>query len=101
MRVTMIHGARDIRLEDRPRPTVQTPTGAVVRVTAGCICGSDLWPYRGDDETKEPQAIGHEVVGVVEEVGDRVTSFRPGDFVVVPFCHCDNTCDLCRKGMQA
>ena len=101
MRVTTIHGPRDVRLEERPTPTVRRPTGAVVRVTAGCICGSDLWPYRGDDETREPRLIGHEAVGVVEEVGDEVRSFAPGDFVVVPFCHCDNTCDVCRKGMQA
>ena len=101
MRVTTIHGPRDIRLEERPAPRVRRTTGAVVRVVAGCICGSDLWPYRGEDETKEPRLIGHEVVGTVEEVGSAVTSFRPGDFVVVPFCHCDGTCALCRKGMQA
>ncbi|WP_148572412.1 zinc-binding dehydrogenase [Nocardioides caldifontis] len=101
MRVTTIHGPRDIRLEEHPAPTVRRPTGAVVRVVAGCICGSDLWPYRGEDPVREPRRIGHEAVGVVEEVGSEVTRVRPGDFVVVPFCHCDGTCDLCRKGMPA
>jgi threonine dehydrogenase-like Zn-dependent dehydrogenase len=101
MRVTTIHGTKDIRLEERDAPVVKRPTDAVVRVVASCICGSDLWPYRGENPITPGDAIGHEVVGVVEAVGDEVTSFAAGDFVVVPFCHCDNTCPHCRAGMQS
>ena len=101
MRVTTIHGAGDIRLEERPEPVVKRPTDAVVRVVASCICGSDLWPYRGENPITPGDPIGHEVVGVVEAVGDEVVSFEPGDFVVVPFCHCDNTCPHCSVGMQS
>jgi threonine dehydrogenase-like Zn-dependent dehydrogenase len=101
MRVTTIHGAGDIRLEDRPEPVVKRPTDAVVRVVASCICGSDLWPYRGENPIRPGDPIGHEIVGVVEAVGDEVVSFEPGDFVVVPFCHCDNICPPCRVGMQS
>ena len=101
MRVATIHGTKDIRLEERPQPRIEEPTDAVVRVVAACICGSDLWPYRGESDIDPGAPIGHEVVGVVEEVGGEVTSFTPGDFVIVPFCHCDNTCPVCRKGMQA
>ena len=101
MRSTTLHGTRDIRLEERPDPTIQAPTDAIVRVVAACICGSDLWPYRGENDITPGDPIGHEVVGVVEEVGPEVRDFRAGDFVVVPFCHCDNTCPVCRKGMQA
>jgi threonine dehydrogenase-like Zn-dependent dehydrogenase len=101
MRVTTIHGTRDIRLSDRAAPTIDAATDAIVRVVATCICGSDLWPYRGENQITPGDPIGHEVVGVVEEVGGEVRSFRPGDFVVVPFTHCDNACPVCRKGMQA
>jgi threonine dehydrogenase-like Zn-dependent dehydrogenase len=101
MRATTIHAPRDIRLSDVPDPTITAPTDAVVKVVAGCICGSDLWSYRGENEVTAGNTIGHECVGVVEEVGSAVTSFRPGDFVIVPFDHCDNTCAHCRAGMQA
>ena len=101
MRVTTIHAPKDIRLEDRPVPTIDAPTDAIVRVVAACICGSDLWPYRGENEITPGDPIGHEVVGVVEEAGSAVTSFKPGDFVIVPFCHCDNTCANCRAGMTS
>src|SRR3712207_6791074 len=101
MRVTTIHGPRDVRLEERPDPTIQAPTEAIVRVTASCICGSDLWSYRGENEIEPGTPIGHEIVGVVEEVGSDVRAFRAGDHVVVPFDHCDNTCPVCVKGMQA
>ena len=101
MRVTTIHGTRDIRIEERPVPRLEEPTDALVRVVASCVCGTDLWPYRGENDITVGDPIGHEVVGVVEEVGASVRHFRPGDFVVVPFCHCDGTCVLCRKGMQA
>ncbi len=101
MRVTTLHSARDIRLEERPTPAIQAPTDAVVRVVASCICGSDLWPYRGENPWSAGTPIGHEIVGVVEEVGSEVRDFAAGDFVVVPFCHCDNTCPICRKGMHS
>ncbi|MBZ5738986.1 zinc-dependent alcohol dehydrogenase family protein [Nocardioides mangrovi] len=101
MRATTIHGTRDIRVSDVPDPTIEVPTDAVVRVVAGCICGSDLWPYRGENAITPGDTIGHECVGVVEEVGSAVTSFRPGDFVVVPFDHCDNTCPHCLAGAQS
>ncbi len=101
MRVTTIHGTRDIRLEERDAPTIDEPTEAIVKVVASCVCGSDLWPYRGENEITPGNPIGHEVVGVVEEVGADVRSVRPGEFVIVPFCHCDNTCPHCRAGMTA
>jgi threonine dehydrogenase-like Zn-dependent dehydrogenase len=101
MRATTIHALRDVRLSDVPDPQITAPTDAVVKVTAGCICGSDLWGYRGENDITAGATIGHECVGVVEEVGSEVTSFRPGDFVIVPFDHCDNTCAHCRAGMQA
>jgi threonine dehydrogenase-like Zn-dependent dehydrogenase len=101
MRATTIHGTRDIRVSTVPDPVVTAPTDAVVRVVAGCVCGSDLWPYRGENEITPGDTIGHECVGVVEEVGSAVTSFRPGDFVIVPFDHCDNTCPHCLAGAQS
>lgn len=101
MRATVIHGPRDIRFEEVPDPTIQKPTDAIVKVTAACICGSDLWPYRGDDETHDPHTIGHECLGEVVEVGSEVRDFRPGDHVVVPFDHCDNTCPACRNGAHS
>ncbi len=101
MRATTIHATRDIRLSDVPDPTITAPTDAIIKVTAGCICGSDLWPYRGENDITAGSTIGHECVGVVEEVGSAVTSFKPGDFVIVPFCHSDNTCAHCRAGMQS
>ncbi len=100
MRVTTIHGAFDIRVQDAPDPQVHLPTDAVVRVTAACVCGSDLWPYRGVNEVKPGQRIGHEFVGIVEQVGDEVATVRPGDFVIAPFKYSDNTCPHCRNGIQ-
>jgi threonine dehydrogenase-like Zn-dependent dehydrogenase len=101
MRATTIHGPGDIRLSEVPRPEITSPTDALVEVTAGCICGSDLWPYRGENPVDAGATIGHECVGVVAEVGAEVRSVRPGDFVVVPFVHCDNTCPHCEAGMHS
>ncbi|TNM39758.1 zinc-dependent alcohol dehydrogenase family protein [Nocardioides albidus] len=101
MRATTIHGTRDIRVEEVPDPTLRRPTDAIVKITAGCVCGSDLWPYRGENPIREGATIGHECIGVVEEVGAEVRDVRVGDFVVVPFCHCDNTCAHCRNGAQS
>ena len=99
MRATIIHGPGDIRVEDRDYPSIIRPTDAVVRVTASCVCGSDLWPYRGVRPTKEPKAIGHEFVGVVESVGDDVTGVAVGDFVIAPFVDSCGTCPQCLNGV--
>ena len=101
MRATTIHGPGDIRVEEVPDPVIQQPTDAVVKVAAGCICGSDLWGYRGESRIRPGQTIGHECIGEVVEVGADVTAFRAGDFVVVPFDHCDSTCPHCLAGMQS
>jgi len=101
MHATTIHAPRDIRFSEVPDPVISEPTDAIVKVVAGCICGSDLWPYRGENPVNAGATIGHECVGVIEEVGSDVKSFKPGDFVLVPFCHCDNTCPHCRAGVQS
>ena len=101
MRATVIHGPRDIRLEEAPDPQLSgTGRDAIVRVVAACVCGSDLWPYRGVTETKEPRRIGHEFVGIVEQVGDGVSAVKPGDFVIAPFYDCDMTCANCVNGVS-
>ena len=101
MRATTIHAPGDIRFEEVPDPVIEEPTDAIVKVVAGCICGSDLWPYRGHNDIDAGSTIGHECVGVVEEVGPAVKDFAPGDFVIVPFCHSDNTCAHCVAGVQS
>lgn len=101
MRVTTIHGPRDIRLEERPVPTIDHPAQVILKVTAACVCGSDLWPYRGENPVDAGSPIGHEMVGVIEEVGADVRDFRQGDFVIAPFVHCDGTCPHCRVGMTS
>nr|WP_240897525.1 zinc-dependent alcohol dehydrogenase family protein [Kineococcus vitellinus] len=95
-----MHAPGDVRVEDVPEPTLQEPTDAVIRLAATCICGSDLWPYRGADEVREPLRMGHEYCGVVEEVGADVHGIRVGDFVVGSFFASDNTCEICRAGYQ-
>lgn len=99
MRATIIHGPGDIRVEDRDYPAVQLPTDAVVRVTAACVCGSDLWPYRGVKPVRRPSAIGHEFIGVVESIGADVTALRNGDFVIAPFVVSCGECPQCRNGV--
>ena len=101
MRGAVIHAPGDVRFEERDDPVVVEPTDAVIRTVASCVCGSDLWRYRGISDVPRPTPIGHEYVGVVEEVGDAVASVTPGDFVVGGFLHSDNTCAVCRKGMHA
>ncbi|TFC50724.1 IMP dehydrogenase [Cryobacterium sp. TMT2-10] len=98
MRATVIYGERDIRLEEVPDPILSTGGDAIVRVVAACVCGSDLWPYRGIQPTDEPKRIGHEFVGIVEEIGADVTKIKVGDFVIAPFYDCDNTCLNCQNG---
>ncbi len=101
MRVAVMHGPRDVRVEDVPEPAVLKPTDAVVRLSATCICGSDLWPYWGVDPVSRPRRMGHEYVGIVEEVGSAVTTVRPGQFVVGSFAASDNTCEICRAGYHS
>jgi threonine dehydrogenase-like Zn-dependent dehydrogenase len=101
MRGTVIHAPGDIRLEERPDAGVTAPTDAVIRLSATCVCGSDLWAYRGVEPVAEPHPIGHEYVGVVEAVGADVTDIKVGQFVVGSFATSDNTCDICRAGYQS
>jgi len=100
MDATMLHAPGDIRLEQVPDPRILAPTDAIVRVTASCVCGSDLWPYRGVSKVSEPRRIGHEFVGVVEEVGEDVHDIAAGQFVIAPFTWSDNTCLHCRAGVH-
>jgi threonine dehydrogenase-like Zn-dependent dehydrogenase len=100
MRGTVLHAPGDVRVEDRDKPTIEQPTDAVIRLVAACVCGSDLWPYRGVEAVERPTPMGHEYVGVVEEVGSSVTTVRAGQFVVGSFFASDNTCEICRAGYQ-
>ncbi|BDZ45307.1 zinc-dependent alcohol dehydrogenase family protein [Naasia aerilata] len=100
MLATLIHGERDIRVEEVPDPRLSTGGDAIVRVTASCVCGSDLWPYRGVTPTDEPHRIGHEFIGVVEAIGADVRNVAVGDFVIAPFYDCDMTCANCRNGVS-
>jgi len=101
MRGVVMYAPRDVRVEERDDPAIEEPTDAVIRVTAACICGSDLWPYRGTDAVTRPTPMGHEYVGVVEQVGDEVEQLSVGDFVVGSFFASDNTCEICRAGYQS
>ncbi|MFF5794449.1 zinc-dependent alcohol dehydrogenase family protein [Paeniglutamicibacter sp. NPDC012692] len=100
MRATLIHGPRDIRVEDCPDPVLLADTDALVKVTAACVCGSDLWPYRGVNEIPKPRRIGHEFIGVVTAAGDKVATLKVGDFVVAPWANSCGTCPPCRNGVQ-
>ena len=101
MRATILYGPRDIRVEDRPDPTILEPTDAIITITAACVCGSDLWPYRGVQQVSEPTPMGHEYCGIVEAVGKAVRTIRPGQFVVGSFAASDNTCAHCQYGYQS
>ncbi len=101
MRGTVLYGPRDVRFEDRDMPKVMEPTDAVLRIAATCVCGSDLWPYRGLQRINGPTPMGHEYCGFVEEVGGAVRSVKPGQFVVGSFATSDNTCPNCRHGYQS
>jgi threonine dehydrogenase-like Zn-dependent dehydrogenase len=100
MKGAVIHGARDVRYEERDEPKILESTDAIVRLSATCICGSDLWPYRGINTTKEPTPIGHEYCGIVEEVGREVMTLKQGQFVIGSFFASDNTCPHCKAGYQ-
>ena len=101
MRATFMYGPGDVRVEDAPEPSIAEPTDAIIRIVRACICGSDLWPYRGLDAPAWPMAMGHEYVGVVEEVGAGVANVKPGEFVIGSFFASDNTCEICRSGYQS
>src|ERR671917_2377428 len=100
MRGTVLYGPRDVRFEERPDPTIIEPTDAVIRLPVSCVCGSDLWPYRGIEPIDGPTPMGHEYVGIVEEVGSEVRLIEPGQFVVGSFFASDNTCEICQAGYQ-
>src|SRR3954469_11339286 len=101
MRGTVLHAPGDVRVEDRPDPTIEQPTDAVIRLAATCVCGSDLWPYRGIAQVNGPAPMGHEYVGIVEEVGSDVRNVEPGQFVIGSFFASDNTCEIFRAGYQS
>ncbi|MEN3310434.1 MAG: hypothetical protein V7603_6636 [Micromonosporaceae bacterium] len=101
MRQTVIYRPRDIRVEDCPDPTIIEPADAIVRLSATCVCGSDLWDYRGINPISQPTPIGHEYCGIVEAVGSDVATIRPGQFVVGSFFASDNTCPNCQAGFQS
>jgi threonine dehydrogenase-like Zn-dependent dehydrogenase len=101
MQGTVLYRPRDIRFEDRPEPKITKPTDAVIRLSATCICGSDLWSYRGIQSIAQPTPMGHEYCGIVEEVGKEVRNIKPGQFVVGSFATSDNTCVICRDGYQS
>ena len=101
MRGVILHAPGDVRVEQREDPRIEQPTDAIIRVTASCVCGSDLWPYRGIEPVGEPAPMGHEYVGVVEEVGREVRNVRPGQFVIGSFWASDNTCEICQAGYQS
>ncbi len=101
MRGTVLYGPRDVRFEEREVPTIIKPTDAIIRISATCVCGSDLWPYRGINPVPQPTPMGHEYCGIVEEVGSAVTSIKRGQFVIGSFFASDNTCPNCQVGYQS
>ena len=101
MKGTMLYGPYDIRFVERPDPKIIEPTDAIIRMSATCVCGSDLWYYRGIEPITEPTPMGHEYCGIVEEVGSAVTQIKPGQFVIGSFFASDNTCPICQAGYQS
>jgi threonine dehydrogenase-like Zn-dependent dehydrogenase len=101
MRGAVLYAPRDVRVEERDDPKIIEPTDAIIRLSATCVCGSDLWPYRGIEAVDGPSVMGHEYVGIVQEVGSQVTNVTPGQFVVGSFFASDNTCELCQAGYQS
>jgi len=101
MRGAVLYGPRDVRFEERDEPTIIEPTDAIIRIAATCVCGSDLWPYRGIDAPTQPTPMGHEYCGIVEEVGSAVRNIKPGQFVIGSFFASDNTCAICQAGYQS
>lgn len=100
MRATLMYGAGDVRVQDVPDSTIKRPTDALVRITASCICGSDLHPYHSMPAGSGPARMGHEFIGIVEDAGSEVTTVKKGDLVVAPFAISDNVCEFCRENLQ-
>src|ERR687883_308995 len=101
MRGAVLYGPRDVRFVEREDPKIVEPTDAIIRISATCVCGSDLWPYRGIDAPDQPTPMGHEYCGIVEDVGKAVRNVKRGQFVVGSFFASDNTCAICRAGYQS
>lgn len=101
MKGAVLYGPRDVRFEERPAPAILQPTDAIIRITATCVCGSDLWPYRGLNPITSPTPMGHEYCGIVEETGKAVTTVKPGQFVIGSFFASDNDCPHCLAGYQS
>jgi threonine dehydrogenase-like Zn-dependent dehydrogenase len=101
MRGAVLYAPGDVRVEERDDPKIIEPTDAIIRLSATCVCGSDLWPYRGIAPVDGPSPMGHEYVGIVQEVGSQVTTIAPGQFVIGSFFASDNTCELCQVGYQS
>src|SRR5216117_837014 len=101
MRGAIIYAPGDVRFEQRDDPAIIEPTDAIIRMSATCVCGSDLWPYRGLQPINGPTPMGHEYCGIVEEVGSAVRSIKPGQFVIGSFAISDNTCPNCQYGYQS
>jgi threonine dehydrogenase-like Zn-dependent dehydrogenase len=101
MRGAIIYGPRDVRFEERADPAIIKPADAIIRMSATCVCGSDLWDYRGVNAVTQPAPIGHEYCGIVQEVGSAVKTIKPGQFVIGSFFACDNTCPICQDGYQS
>ena len=101
MRGAVMYGPGDVRVEQREEPRLVEPTDAIIRVSAACVCGSDLWPYRGIEDLEWPAPMGHEYAGIVEEVGSEVATVKQGQFVVGSFWASDNTCEICQAGYQS
>ncbi len=101
MKGAVLYGPRDIRFVEREDPKIVEPTDVIIRMSATCVCGSDLWPYRGVDSSSQPTPMGHEYCGIVEEVGSAVRKLRRGQFVVGSFFASDNTCAICSAGYQS
>ena len=100
MRGAILYAPGDVRVDERDDPKIVEPTDAVIRLSATCVCGSDLWPYRGIEAVDGPSPMGHEYVGIVEEVGGDVSTIKPGQFVIGSFFASDNTCEICKAGYQ-
>src|SRR5205085_1871768 len=101
MRGAVLYAPGDVRVDQRPDPRIEKPTDAIIRLSATCVCGSDLWSYRGIEKVDGPSPMGHEYVGIVEEIGSDVTTVKPGQFVIGSFFASDNTCEICQAGYQS
>jgi threonine dehydrogenase-like Zn-dependent dehydrogenase len=101
MRGAILYGPKDVRVEQRDDPRIEQPTDVIIRLAATCVCGSDLWPYRGIEPVNQPTPMGHEYTGIIEEVGREVRTVKPGDFVVGSFMASDGTCEICQAGYQS